>query len=532
MPHPHRAGGLGEGSLDSESGGAGGRPRRGHVMLYRTLAAILLVPLLALPAWADEPTKEEIATAQAQLEEAFEIGDDGVLVEVIDMTAGIADPGVIRLVEKAFQTKSPVVIEAALRALGRTKHEQALEALHRLYLRVYKKKLEGNEDLFALLIKEMGRHGDESSVDLMTKSVFSNLTYDVGVARIMGLGNIRSPQAVEGLLKLFRQAGGRGRGAGVASDLRGVFRKASRVAMATLTGADQGEVPADWETWWRDNKKQFDMLEARPPVAEDVSTYWEGYWGIPYYKDGDQPAPPTMRSPITRIENPSKEQVEEAADGIREAFKTKSEDVIVVALERWGGVLDKRVVHELAAGMRSRDRGTKMMAIEVLGWTKYGPALKQLHREFRRSKTKWTKDEDMFAELLQAIGRHGDKSSVKVLSKSPFKALTLATGRARILGLANVRDKSAVEALIKGTQLAGDNPPRSWRPMGDKRFTKEFRIALTILTGEEMGQELEAWRQWWRTNKRTFKMSPTRPEIPDWMRKTWDEYWNEPYYDF
>jgi len=499
-------------------------------MRYRHLAATALVVLLALPAWADEPGAEAVAQARSQLEEAYDIGSDAVIVEAIEMATGIPDRDVIRLVAKAFKTKSPAVIQAALQALGATDHPEALKQLEDLYKRVHKKKLDGYEDLFALLIKEMGRHGKESSIDLMTSSVFSNLTYDVGVARIMGLGNIRSVKSIEGLLELTRQAGGRGGGTGVASELRGVFRKALRVAFATLTGADQGEIPADWETWWRNNKKSFDMLEKRPQVAEDVSRFWEGYWGVPYYEEGDEPAPPTMRSPITRIENPSKEQVEEATTGIKEAFKTRDEDVISVALERWGGVLDKKVVHELAAGMRSRDRGVKMMAIEVLGWTKYEPALKQLHREFRRSKTKWDKDEDMFAELLQAIGRHGDPSSVKVLSESPFKALTLATGRARILGLGNIRDKSAITELVKGTQLAGDNPPRSWRPMGDKRFVKEFTIALTILTGQEYGRDLEAWRQWWRKNEKTFEMSPARPEIPDWMRKVWDEYWNEPYY--
>ena len=29
--------------------------------------------------------------------------------------------------------------------------------------------------------------------------------------------------------------------------------------------------------------------------------------------------------------------------------------------------------------------------------------------------------------------------------------------------------------------------------------------------------------------KRTFEVSETRPEIPDWMQKVWDEYWLEPY---
>ena len=53
-------------------------------MLYRCLAAILLIPLLALPAWADEPQAVDAATAKAQLEVAFKIAEVfGVALEEV-----------------------------------------------------------------------------------------------------------------------------------------------------------------------------------------------------------------------------------------------------------------------------------------------------------------------------------------------------------------------------------------------------------------------------------------------------------------
>ena len=135
----------------------------------------------------------------------------------------------------------------------------------------------------------------------------------------------------------------------------------------------------------------------------------------------------------------------------------------------------------------------------------------------------------MFAELLKAIGRHGDPSSVAVLTKSPFKGLTVASGRARILGLANIRTNESLEELIKGTQLAGGSVPRSWRVQGQKRFTREFLLALRILTGLEMQADLEVWRQWWRANRKTFDVPAARPPLPPDEQAWWEEYWNEPY---
>jgi hypothetical protein len=188
-------------------------------------------------------------------------------------------------------------------------------------------------------------------------------------------------------------------------------------------------------------------------------------------------------------------------------------------------------VHERARAARYGSHNVQMVAVDVMGWTRYDAALKQLHRLFKRRKNLHKDDPPLFAQLLKAIGRHRDPKSIAVLMKSPFKGLTLASGRARLYGLANIRDKKALEALIDATQLAGGSTPRSWRPAGEKRFTDEFAVALTVLTGKEYGKKLESWRRWWKENKRKFKVDENRPSIPADMQRTWEEYWNEPYYE-
>ncbi|MHC4932740.1 MAG: HEAT repeat domain-containing protein, partial [Planctomycetota bacterium] len=169
----------------------------------------------------------------------------------------------------------------------------------------------------------------------------------------------------------------------------------------------------------------------------------------------------------------------------------------------------------------------QIAAIDALGWSKHADALKQLHRLYRRDRS-LSKKEEAFAHLLKAIGRHGHKSSIKVLMDNVFKGLTLETGKARIMGLGNIREKESVEELIKGMKLAGGNPPRSNR-YGQPRFIDWFRLAMLVLTGEDRGGDKEAWDRWWRENKKAFRMSRERPKISEELQDKWEGYWKEPY---
>ncbi len=491
------------------------------------LAVLVALVMSAGPAEADEGLPRA-GEAKARLEEAYDLGADDAIVEAIQYAEGVPDPEVIKLVARGLRIENMAVIEATLLALGATRHPAALKELHDVYRRVRKRNLDGYEHLFALLLKEMGRHGDPSSVEWLSDSLFNNLTFEVLTARFMGLGNIRTPEAVEALVMASRKAGGRG-ATGAAPRWRGRVGELFRVAMATLTGHDEGLVTADWDRWWRDHRKGLVIDPVRPPVPETVSSAFESYWGVPYYEPGDEPAPPTLRPPFEVIADPTKDQVAAAVEDLRLAFNSKDEARIVAAVQANAPILDKRVVHEIARGARSRSHYVRLISIQTLGWTKYKAALKQLHRILRREKKLHKTDEVVFAELLKAIGRHGDPSSVAVLTKSPFKGLTLASGRARILGLANIRTNESLEELVKGTQLAGGSVPRSWRPMGQKRFTREFLLALRILTGLEMPGNLEMWRQWYRKNKKSFDVSAVRPAISPEEQTWWEDYWNEPY---
>lgn len=470
-------------------------------------------------------TEQEVTQAVEALEEAYRDGDEILITEAIEGARGIADPKVVALVGKGLRARQRAVREAAILALGVTLHPDALGALHNAYWN--DKGLREDDALFTLLLREIGRHGDPTSVKVLADSPFDALTYGSGSARILGLGNIRTNESVETLIGFTKLGGGRGR-RGVDPSKQGRFTEVFRAAMIVLTGQDHGISKDEWGRWWNDNRGSFQVAPERPQVPEDVQGLWERYWGTPYYREGKAPAPAAQRAPFEPILKPTKEQVTEAAEAIREAYATKDTDRIIEAIKINGAVCDPAVVYEVARGIRSPQMSVRLVAVSTLGWMSCPEALKQLHRLYR-TETGLSKEEALFAETLKAIGRHRSPKSIDVLASDPFKNLTLASGRARIYGLGNIRDIRSVETLIQGMRLAGNSPNRSRRGGAAPRFVDAFRVALAVLTGADAGESKEAWEAWWRENKKTFRMSKERPAIAPEIREKWEAYWEEPY---
>jgi HEAT repeat protein len=487
------------------------------------------IPLLfvALAAFAQEEAQDPITAAVERLKEAYGSESETDQVEAIRAAVGVVDPEVIKLVAKGLRSRSDDVAAAAIDALGRMMDLMALEELHRAYRRGGN--LREDEELYALLIKSIGRHGNPGSLDVLGDLSFKHLTIASGRARIMALGNIRTEESVETFVSLARKAGGVSRRRGkVESGWHGKFRSYARVAMAVLTGQDFGLSAVDWGTWYRENRRNLEIAERRPEVSPEIAEFWGKFWGEPYYEGGQPPPTRELGAPYVVVQYPTQEQATEAAGELKKARLSRDDQLMIATIEDYAGVVHSDVIRELSKFLRYTAERVKIAAIDALGWTKHPDALKQLHRYYRRNKD-LSKQEEIFAHTLKAIGRHGHKSSIQVLKDSPFKGLTLESGKARIMGLGNIRERDAVEELIKGMRLAGGNPRRS-RRYGEPRFSEWFRIAMTVLTGEDHGFAKEDWEKWWRENKRTFRVDRRRPKIAGPMQQIWETYWSEPYY--
>jgi hypothetical protein len=237
----------------------------------------------------------------------------------------------------------------------------------------------------------------------------------------------------------------------------------------------------------------------------------------------------TAKERFPRVGEPTKEQEAEALGALKSAFKEKKRaDLQMEALRTYGAYADASIVREVAKGVRSKDAGVKMTAIEALGWNTHKEALKQLHRLYRRENDLY-KNSEMFAATLKAIGRHGQKKSLDVLGDRVFKGATPAVSKSRIYAIGNIRHKDSIKLLMKGMRLTGTSPDARGARTSEPRGMDYFHVALCVLSGEDFGAVSEEWQRWWRKNKSKFKMSQDRPDIKAEFKTEWSKFWGEPY---
>ena len=224
--------------------------------------------------------------------------------------------------------------------------------------------------------------------------------------------------------------------------------------------------------------------------------------------------------------------VEDAIAELEEAYRGDDETVIEPVIRDAAKFSDKRVVDLVARGLRSSSLAVRKAAIDTLGRMDSKDALEELHSLYRRD-VNLRKNPTLYALLLQSIGRHGDKSSLSILADYSHKYLTLASGRARIYGIANIRDDRSVEELIQASRKAGGKKRGSgveseWRGV----FAKDFHAAIHILTGEDYGRgrnDLEAWYREWK-KKPSPRVKRVRPRVPPEVSDLYEAFWNKPYY--
>jgi hypothetical protein len=238
------------------------------------LTALLLSLSLALPAQDQAnppPDPKRIEAAVAELSKAF--GKDGtseMRTAAIANNVEVLDAKVIEQIVKGLDDKDPAVESAAIDGLGHMNHPDALKALHALYKKD-KAKLRDDERLFPLLLRSIARQGSPASVEILLDDPFAQRSHDAVRARILGLGNIRTKPAVEGLISLLGMSG--------PQKLDG-YMGDFRMSLLRLTGEDKGPEPAAWQKWWNDAKDKLVVSPTLPDLAPEQKREWNRYWGI------------------------------------------------------------------------------------------------------------------------------------------------------------------------------------------------------------------------------------------------------------
>lgn len=204
---------------------------------------------------------------------------------------------------------------------------------------------------------------------------------------------------------------------------------------------------------------------------------------------------------------------------LREAFDSGSAAQRIAALRESWRHADEAIVAQARRGLNDRDVEVRLAAYDALGRNAHESAFGALlthHRE--RRKELRTQDRDLPA-LLAALARRGDARAIAPLTADVQAQRLVPTIRARILGLARIRTKDSVEALMKLADEVGF--------VDMHNHLEDFRLALVVLSGVDHGRSLDAWREWWRAARATFAPPQRVGELAPADAARWREFWGE-----
>lgn len=241
-------------------------------------ALLACVPFVLHQAAPIVPTPEQIAATCTVLEKA--LGKEAELetaTTALRSALAVVDARVIAVIdEKGLRHDDLAVRGAAVEALARMDHPAALDALHAAFARE-KKQLQEAPPRHAAYLRAIARHGKERSIPLLVEDLFQSPDRGVVTARILGLGNIRSPKSVEELVRLMRSSP-RPR----VGDHMGEFR----LALVALTAADMGTDQELWINWYGDHKTRLEVAAEPAELPPELRRRWNAYWGITEEKAG------------------------------------------------------------------------------------------------------------------------------------------------------------------------------------------------------------------------------------------------------
>ena len=247
------------------------------------------VPLLPLGiAQDDEETEqppvdeEAVADLVERLEEL--LGDRQAApedkIELIWEAVELSHEDVVDALEEGLDDKQQEVRLATLDVLGLIDNEDAMKLLAKLARK--DKKLQDDEELAAQLFKSLGRYGVEKNMDLFTKNIFASKGSKVVQARLLSLGKIRSEDAVEELISLMNSAAGigagKGKGNGGGARAKVAHMDEIRMSLYALLEEDAGSSRNDWQKWWNDNKRDFEVSEEEGDLEGPLGRKWGQYW--------------------------------------------------------------------------------------------------------------------------------------------------------------------------------------------------------------------------------------------------------------
>lgn len=238
------------------------------------------------------------------------------------------------------------------------------------------------------------------------------------------------------------------------------------------------------------------------------------------------PAPQEEKEETKDAEKPQAEVEKitpsEAIAALKSAAKEKDFAVLEATLKSVGRVKDKGVVKEIAKSLKHKQPTVVLVAIEGLRWNEAPEALDALLKAAKDKKV--MADLKAAVALTYALGQKADKKALNAL-KDGFQVTTrgdfeLIKAKAHALG--RIRTKESVEALI-------DYVNSGVRPRTERKMQAEPLLALQVLTGQDPGNQVSDWMDWWYDAKGSLKISSEEWPLPNGRaQRQWDRLWEDP----
>ena len=235
------------------------------------MLSLLAALALALPPPAGDAPQADPKRVQAAvsgLEKAWKSENTAERVRALQASVGLGDAALVKLVARGLRDREAEVQQAAIEVLRFAEHPDALKELEALARE--ERPLRKDPALFAALLRAIGQYGSAGSIRLLGDDLWSNQDARVQKARILGLGRIRTREALERLLELLKSAGPQRIDACMPD---------FRLALAALSGTDQGNFEAGWQQWWSEHRAQWKPEVRRPALPRDLERSWQVYWG-------------------------------------------------------------------------------------------------------------------------------------------------------------------------------------------------------------------------------------------------------------
>ncbi len=199
----------------------------------------------------------------------------------------------------------------------------------------------------------------------------------------------------------------------------------------------------------------------------------------------------------------------------------------IAAIEAHAEINDAEVVKWIEKGFKDKDAGVKAASIEAFRWLPNAKALKALHTALQKDKT-IKKDEALYAELVKAIGQHGDASSIDILLDGATASTPKSVSIARIYSLGHIRDKRSVEELMDLMKRTGGVRGNKGGGRGGQPMMAQFQASLHVLTGENFGRDEQAWTKWWKEHGKDFEVADKATGLDPKIERAWTKYWSKP----